>query len=341
MTRHDRAPPSRRDLLRAAGVAAMASAWAPLSHAAEPPPETTRLRLSKVPSICLAPQYVAESLLRAEGFTQIDYVGTANLGGGVPGAQLMGHGEVDIGMNFAGPLVIALDMGVPITLIGGVHVGCFELFTTEAVRTIKDLKGKTVAILNKGSAQHVFLASIATSVGLDPNRDIDWVDHPPAEGKRLLAAGKIDAYLGFPPDPQELRANKVARVLLNSGTDRPWSQYFCCLVAANAEFARQNPIATRRALRSILKASELCAADADLAAQAYIAQGYNVDPRHARQAIAELPYGRWREYDPAETVRFYALRLREAGMVKAAPQKLLVQGCNWRLVEQLKKELKS
>lgn len=336
-----RALPGRRDLLRAAGVAAMASAWAPLSHAAEPPPETTRLRLSKVPSICLAPQYVAESLLRAEGFTQIDYVGTANLGGGVPGAQLMGHGEVDIGMNFAGPLVIALDMGVPITLIGGVHVGCFELFATEAVRTIKDLKGKTVAILNKGSAQHVFLASIATSVGLDPNRDIDWVDHPPAEGKRLLAAGKIDAYLGFPPDPQELRANKVARVLLNSGTDRPWSQYFCCLVAANAEFARQNPIATRRALRSILKASELCAADADLAAQAYIAQGYNVDPRHARQAIAELPYGRWREYDPAETVRFYALRLREAGMVKAAPQKLLVQGCNWRLVEQLKKELKS
>ena len=341
MTRHDRALPSRRDLLRAAAMAAFASAWSSLSHAAEPPPETTRLRLSKVPSICVAPQYVAEGLLRAEGFTQIDYVGTANQAGGVPGAQLMGSGEVDIGMNFAGPLVVALDMGVPITLIGGVHVGCFELFATEAVRTIKDLKGKTVAVLNKGSAQHVFLASIATSVGLDPNREIDWVDHPPVEGKRLLAEGKIDAYLGFPPDPQELRANKVGHVLLNSGTDRPWSQYFCCLVAANAEFVRKNPIAAKRALRSILKASELCAADADLAARAFIAQGYKVNPDYARQAIAELPYGHWRDYAPAETVRFYALRLREAQMVKAAPQKILAQGCDWRFFEQLKRELKT
>ena len=341
MTRHDCQLPSRRDLLHAAALAALASAWSLPSHAAEPPPETTRLRLSKVPSVCVAPQYVAEGLLRTEGFTHIDYVGAGNQAGGVPGAQQMGAGDVDIGMNFAGPLVIALDKGVPITLIGGVHVGCFELFATAAVRTIKDLKGRTVAILNKGSAQHVFLASIATSVGLDPNRDIEWVDHPPAEGKRLLAAGKIDAYLGFPPDPQELRANKVGRVLLNSGTDRPWSQYFCCLVAANAEFARRNPIATRRALRSILKASELCAADADLAAQAFIAQGYNVNPEHARQAIAELPYGHWRDYDPAETVRFYALRLREAGMVKAAPQKLIAQGTDWRALEQLRRELKA
>jgi NitT/TauT family transport system substrate-binding protein len=43
------------------------------------------------------------------------------------------------------------------------------------VSSIKDLKGKTVSVLAKESAQHVFLASIATSVGLDPHRDIEWV----------------------------------------------------------------------------------------------------------------------------------------------------------------------
>jgi NitT/TauT family transport system substrate-binding protein len=244
-------------------------------------------------------------------------------------------------MNFAGPLVVALDMGVPISLIGGVHVGCFELFATGRVRSIKDLKGKTVAILNKGSAQHIFLASIATSVGLDPSRDINWVDQPAAEGKRLLAEGKIDAYLGFPPDPQELRANKIGRVLLNSGTDRPWSQYFCCMVAANKEFAQKHPVATKRVLRAILKASELCAADPDLAVRAFMAQGYKPNPELARQAMRELPYGKWRDYNPEETVRFYALRLREAEMIKGSPQKLIAQGTDWRILEQLKREMKS
>ena len=331
---------NRRNFAAALGAPALAGIT-PRLHAAEPPPETTRLRLSKVPSICLAPQYVAEPLLRAEGFTLVEYIGEGNQGGGVPGAQRMGSGEVDLGMNFAGPLVVALDMGVPISLIGGVHAGCFELFAGERVRTIKDLKGKKVAILNKGSAQHVFLSSIAASVGLDPSRDIDWVDHPPAEGKKLLAEGRIDAFLGFPPDPQDLRARKVGRVLLNSAVDKPWSQYFCCLVAANQDFARKHPVATRRALRAILKASELCAGDADLAVNAFMAQGYQPDRELARQAIRELPYGKWRDYNPEETVRFYALRLREAGMVKSAPQKLIARGTDWRIMEQLRKELKT
>ncbi len=333
---------SRRDFLRvlAAGVAGMGLNRTGFA-AAGPPPETTRLRLGKQPSICVAPQYVAEELLRAEGFTHIQYVGEGVSSTGLMGAQAMGAGQLDISMNFAAPLVMALDQGVPILLLGGVHVGCFELFGTERVRTIKDLKGKTVAILSKGSPSHIFLASIATSVGLDPNRDINWVYHFPAEGKRLLAEGKIDAYLGFPPDPQELRAAKVGHVLLNSAVDRPWSQDFCCLVAANKEFVRKHPVAAKRAMRAILKASELCASDPDLGTKAYLAQGYKTSPEYARQAMRELPYGKWRDYNPEETVRFYALRLREADMVKASPQKLIAQGTDWRILGELKKEMKS
>jgi NitT/TauT family transport system substrate-binding protein len=48
--------------------------------AAEPPLETTRLRLTKVPSTCRAPQWVAEALLLAEGFTEVQYV-KVELGG--------------------------------------------------------------------------------------------------------------------------------------------------------------------------------------------------------------------------------------------------------------------
>jgi NitT/TauT family transport system substrate-binding protein len=171
--------------------------------------------------------------------------------------------------------------------------------------------------------------------------DINWVYQPATEGKQLLAEGKIDAYLGFPPDPQELREKKIGRMLLNSAIDRPWSQYFCCMVAANRDWVRKHPIAAKRALRAILKGSELCASDPELGVRAYLAQGYTPNPEHARQALRELPYGHWRDYNPEETVRFYALRLREAGMVKSPPQKLISQGTDWRMLDQLKRELKT
>ena len=333
---------SRRRFLRDVSMAGAAGAlgFGRTVLAAEPPPETRRIRLGKVPSICLAPQYVAEELLRGEGF-EIEYVGGTVQTGGLAGAISMGRGEQDMSMNFAAPLVIAIDRGAPITLLGGVHAGCFELFASERIKTIKDLKGKTVAILAKESAHHVFVASIATSVGLDPGRDIQWSEHPPAEAKRMLAEGKIDAYLGFPPDPQELREKKIGHVLLNSAIDRPWSQYFCCLVSANREFARKNPVAAKRVLRAILKASEICASQPDLAVKAYTNHGFSAETRLARQAVTELPFGKWRDFNPEETVRFYALRLREAEMVKGAPQKLIVQGTDWRILNELKKELKA
>ena len=48
----------------------------------------------------------------------------------------------------------------------------------------------------------------------------------------LFADGQVDAFLGFPPEPQELRARKIGRVILNMATDKPWSQYFCCMASA-------------------------------------------------------------------------------------------------------------
>jgi NitT/TauT family transport system substrate-binding protein len=206
------------------------------SAGAEPPPETTTLRLSRTASICVAPQYVAEELLRAEGFADVQSVDGG--AGGSLVAKEMAAGRIDICMGFAATLVVALDAGEPLVILGGVHIGCFELFGSERVHTIKDLKGKKVAILALDSAQHVFLASMATQVGLDPRRDIEWVTKPAPEAKQLLAEGKIDAFLGFPPDPQELRVKKIGHVVVNSATDRPWSQYFCCMVAANREFVR-------------------------------------------------------------------------------------------------------
>jgi NitT/TauT family transport system substrate-binding protein len=307
----------------------------PQPVAAEPPPETTTIRWVQSPAICVAPYYVAKELLHGEGFTEVHIMKTSVQ----LSTQALLSGEVDMVLNFVGPLLLRLDAGDPLVILAGGHVGCFELFGTERVRAIRDLKGKTVSVAELGSPQHVFLASIVAHVGLAP-RDINWVIHPRDEAVQRLTEGTIDAFLGFPPEPQALRAQGIGQVVVNSAVDRPWSQYFCCMVYARREFAQKYPVATKRALRAILKATDVCALEPDRAAQLLVDEGYTPNYSYALQTMQELPYGKWREYDAEDTVRFYALLLHEAGMIKSSPQKLLAQGTDWRFFNELKKELK-
>jgi NitT/TauT family transport system substrate-binding protein len=309
----------------------------PRSVAAEVPPETTRLRLVQIPSICQAPSYVAEELLRSEGFTEVHYLkkaGTADI------ETALASGEADLNGHFAAPLLLRLEAGDPIVILGGLHIGCFELFGTNEVRSIRDLKGKTVAVPALDSSRYVFLASMVAYVGLDPRKDINFVTHPGPESIRLLSEGKIDAYLGFPPEPQEMRDKQIGYVVVNSTVDRPWSQYFCCMLAGNREFVRKHPVATKRALRAILKAADVCGTAPEQAARFIVDNGFTPRYDYALQAIKNLPYGQWREYSPEDTMRFYALRLHEVGMLKSSPQKLIAQGTDWHFFNELKQELK-
>jgi NitT/TauT family transport system substrate-binding protein len=305
--------------------------------AAEPPPETARLRLVRRPGICVAPEYVAEELLHGEGFTEVQYIKVENSAAAFTG---LAAGEVDLTLNFSGPSLLQLDTGAPVVLLAGVHVGCFELFGTERVRAIRDLKGKTVAVQGPGAPDYVFLASMAAYVGLDPRKDITWAAHPPVEAVRLFAEGKVDAFLAFPPWAQELRAKQIGHVVVNSSVDRPWSQYFCCIVSGHREFVRKYPVATKRAVRAIVKATDLCALEPERAAQFLVDKGYAEHYDATLQGVQEIPYDKWREYDPEDTVRFYALRLHEIGMIQSSPQKLIAQGTDWRFLTELKKELK-
>ena len=108
----------------------------------------------------------------------------------------------------------------------------------------------------------------------------------------------------------------------------------------NREFVRKHPVATKRALRAILKATDLCALEPDRAAQIIVEKGFATNYDYALQTMQEIPYNRWREYDPEDTVRFYALRLHEVGDHQEHPQKIIAQGTDWRFFNELKKELK-
>jgi NitT/TauT family transport system substrate-binding protein len=326
---------SRRDFLStlsAAGAASIVGARGSLAD--EGPPETTTIRLPRTPNICVAPGYITEDLLRAEGLTDIRYIPDTP-------ADAVARGDLDFEFDSGAGIAAHLDAGEPIAALAGVHSGCYELFAQEHIRTISDLKGKRVGIRLFGGTGHLYLALMTAHVGLDPRKDIVWVARPAGNFIELFVKGKVDAFLAFPPEPQELRARKIGRVILNIATDKPWSQYFCCILYGNREFIRSHPVATKRFLRAILKATDKCASEPERAAQLLVNSGYTGRYEYALQTLRELPYDRWREFDPEDSMRFYALRFHEVGMIRSSPNRILAEGADWRFLNELKRELKA
>ena len=338
-SRHDIRPHvqfGRRGFLRGLSVAGAAGLLgASRRTAAEPPPETATLRIPNAAGVCVAPLHVAEELLPAEGFTDLRHVPPM---GRV--ADALASGSADIGIDFIGPLVIRLDAGAPLLLVAGAHTGCHEVFARDSIRSLADLRGKNVAIPALGSGEHIFLSTMLAFAGIDPQRGVTWVARPVGEAMRLLAAGEIDAVPTGAPVAYEFRRRQVGRTLVNTATDPPWSRHFCCMIAASRDFVRRNPIAAKRALRAILKGADLCALDPERVAQRLFERGITTTRDDAVQLFKENAYAKWREYDPEETVRLHAQHLRAAGMITSSPEKVLAQGTDWRILNELKKELK-
>jgi NitT/TauT family transport system substrate-binding protein len=304
-----------------------------LARAAEPALETTSVRLAKIPVICFAPQYVCVALLRAEGFTDIRYVDTT-----VPGlSEDLARGRLDFASNLSLDSISAIDAGVPITILTGVHAGCYELFAHGDIRGIADLKGKSVGMLGTTA----LVATLAAYVGLNPTKDLTLVTDPAAKPLELFAEGKLDAYLAFPPAPQELHARKIGHVILRTAVDRPWSQYFCCTLAGSRSYVARHPIATKRVVRAFLKAADLCASAPEQAARLIVDGGFTENYDYALQTLSENPYSAWREYDAEDSIRFYALRMHELGLIKNNPKRILAEGTDWRFLNELKRELKA
>jgi NitT/TauT family transport system substrate-binding protein len=113
------------------------------------------------------------------------------------------------------------------------------------------------------------------------------------------------------------------------------------MLASNRDYVRKYPVSTKRVLRAILKAADLCASEPARAARRIVDGGFTQRYDYASQTLSEIPFDKWREYDPEDTIRFYALRLHEAGLIKSSPQKIIAEGTDWRFLNEVKRELKA
>jgi NitT/TauT family transport system substrate-binding protein len=326
---------SRREFLAGASAAAVAAACAPTSTAKGsaaatplPPPETTTVRIGAT-APCDPWYWMSDQFLREEGFADIQY-----------------------GNYLAG----LIDAGVPLVAVAGLHTGCMELFARPGINTIADLRGKTIVVnakTNKVGDKIVvdliygFLVSLFAHVGMQSS-DANFVEI--GEDKNVIAEfiqGRADAILVAGAGGPILRANpsNPGHVILNTSMDKPWSQNYCCMLATNRDWAKANPVALKRATRAILRGIDAAKRDLRAAAKLAIEKGtYKDNPQFTEQVIYDIIKDEsfdWREYEPEETTRFFALRLADAKLVKKSPQQIVTEGMDLSWFRQLRKELKA
>lgn len=320
----------------AAGTAGLFAA--PRLALAEPPPETTRVRLGRTPDgqYCWASLYLAGELLRADGMPDVEYVqGDLN----VDNTEWLVAGVTDFDFNMPSMHIRSMEAGAAIKILTGVHTGCWELRANERVSGIADLKGKRVGIWGFDNHPQIFLSLMINYVGLDPTRDIEWVTS--GSPMQDFIEGKVDAFLRVAWQFPEIPTASIGHTIASNEVDRPWSQYYCCMVAGSTEYVNKYPAATKRVLRAILKSADFCASDPASAARELVDRGFVSDYDLARTMFQNTRHDVWRDYDAEDSVRFYALRMKETGMIKSSPQEVIDKGTDWRFLNELRRELKA
>jgi len=163
--------------------------------------------------------------------------------------------------------------------------------------------------------------------------------HNPDELPRLLKQGDIDGVIAIAPQGEALRDLEGVRVLVRTADDSPWSSHYCCLIYGNRGFVEKNPNTTRRTMRALYRAVDATARDPEAVARHIVDERrYPYSVEEATHQLQHPHFDVWRSFSVEDTLRFYALRLREAGEITAGPDEIL-RSFEPRYFEALRSEL--
>jgi len=309
-----------------------------------PPPETATVRWVSPPPC--DPLWIAKDYLPQEGFTDLQIVKITPTT-----TEWLTADKADFSTGGYPSLIASnVDAGLPLVTLAGIHPGCFELFATPGIASVRDLRGKTIAVNAKNVSDQFygFFSILLAYVGVDPRTEVNFIEVTPdsAALRDAFIDGRSQAFIASGAFGPLLRRNpkNPGKVILDTTMDKPWSQYYCCNLVANRDWARKNPIATKRFTRAILRATDDVAKDKPRAAREYVARGFYATPAPTdeditNEVIRDLSYD-WREFDPEETLRFFALRLADPKLIKSTPQQIIAQSSDFAYTRQLRTELK-
>ena len=277
-----------------------------------PPPETKTFRIQC--AACDAPIMAAEPYLRDEGFTDITITDTG-------GVAALAAGKLDMTIAFPPSLVNAVQSGLKVEALGGLHPGCAEIWAAPSVAGLADLRGKTLVVRSKAISElgYSYPAVVLRQAGVDI-KDLNVVVQADADPVKLFLDGKNDAVFVGTTSAVALKANPANKGhLIHSQTmDEPWSKLDCCILVTSEDWYRANPIAAKRALRAIYRSADALGDDRAAAAKLATDKGLfggAAAYANVREAANMVPLA-WRESDPEKSVRFFAPLLTDTGLMK-------------------------
>ena len=286
--------------------------------------------------VCDPALWTAGDYLLEEGFTNARIM--------PPSITAFPRGEVDISAGYSQWVVANVDAGRPMVALAGMHTGCLELWAKPGINSVRDLKGRTIAVSATDITDVIygFWSAILSSVGINAKTEVNFVPAGSATSTlELFLQGQSDALLAAAFQVPILRADprNHGTLLMANLEDKPWSQYYCCQLIANPDWVRQYPIAAKRATRAILRANDRVAKDPAAAVLSGVAQQLFTTSYETVLAVLKNCKYEWRDLDPEETLRFFALQLAEYKLVKGVPQQLVAQASDYSYVRELKKQM--
>jgi ABC-type nitrate/sulfonate/bicarbonate transport system substrate-binding protein len=234
-------------------------------------------------------------------------------------AQAFEAGAIDLSVGSANGVIFAAAEGVTATFIASISRESARGFSTSyyvkessPIRSVTDLKGRTVGINGFSTAGHLWLKAALDKHGL-ADTDVRITPVPFAAMQEALDAGKID--LGQFPQPFAALAEKQMKVrkIFDAKYGIPFDEELTVVVGKDA-FLKKNAVAVRALLEDLTAAMRF----------------YLERPREARQLLIDARmvrvnpdvYTTMQDYyrDPTLRVDVEALERMQAFQIKAGFQ---------------------
>jgi NitT/TauT family transport system substrate-binding protein len=245
--------------------------------------------------------------------------------------ELIASGKADAGVGMALAWLKPLEQGFDVKLTTVVHGGCIRLLTSQdsGIRSLADLKGKTVGCISMAGPDRNFFSIIAKKQGLDPNKDLDWRAYPADLLSVALSKGEIRAFSNIDPLATIVRDRDRLHELANNLTG-DFAGRACCIMGVRGGLIRdERPVAVALTL-ALQEAQEWVAGNPEGAGAVFA--------KYSKVATAEqlgaMLRSHTHHYHPSgvglrQEIKLYAQDLKDVSVFKPAtdPEKFAAQVC--------------
>lgn len=185
---------------------------------------------------------------------------------GPPLVEALNVGAINVGWVGDAPPIFGQSAGAAIVYVAALpgNLDGEAIVTKESsgISSVKDLKGKKVAV-GKGTSAHNLLIAALEANGLQLS-DVETVYLPPADAAAAFASDKVDAWSIWDPFLAIAETNYKPKALVRSPEVLSVNTYFL----ANRDFAGANPEVVTTTVASLKEAAVWADANRDKVAQA-------------------------------------------------------------------------